>query len=519
MTIDDIDKFISVYEKIRANADGECCFVAPSPKIATKMRNRLKQARNAVGGALSANIGFNPQTRVGFNDGLSVPGPTLSFGAPALAARNVALEKAQLKGVINVAVVLVEFPDKKFSNAAKIKKYFDDLFFSQNVVATGSVKEYYKDVTRGAVDMSGKVVGPYMMPKNLKSYANGDSGTGNAAPNARTMARDAANASLGSINYKSFDNNHDGFVEAFVVVHAGSGAEQTGSVDDIWSHKWVLTGQGLKTNGVSIFAYLTIPEDALLGVCAHELGHLVFGFPDLYDTTYVSEGVGNWCLMGGGSWLNNGKTPAHPSAWCKHKQSWVPAVNVKKNGKLTIKDVKSGGDIYRLWRHGAAGDEYFLIENRQKSGYDKFLPGGGLLIWRIDESVSDNDNRRHPKVGLLQADGKQDLENAKNRGDAGDPYPGSSNATVWDKSTTPSSLSYGDIDTEVSLRKIRVASGGVSADATVSSVKQKTKAKKKKTKKSTKKRATAATRKKKTKRAPARKRKATTKRRSTKRTH
>ncbi len=70
-------------------------------------------------------------------------------------------------------------------------------------------------------------------------------------------------------------------------------------------------------DGTKVFASLTIPEDAKLGVSAHELGHLLFGFPDLYDTDYTSAGTGNWCLMAGGSWNAGGDTPAHPSAWCK----------------------------------------------------------------------------------------------------------------------------------------------------------------------------------------------------------
>ena len=52
-----------------------------------------------------------------------------------------------------------------------------------------------------------------------------------------------------------------------------------------------------RADSTQIFAYLTIPEDARIGVCAHELGHLLFGFPDLYDTDDTSEGIGNWCLM------------------------------------------------------------------------------------------------------------------------------------------------------------------------------------------------------------------------------
>jgi len=73
----------------------------------------------------------------------------------------------------------------------------------------------------------------------------------------------------------------------------------TGSHDDIWSHKWVLAGGARAVDHTKIFAYLTVPEDCKIGVCAHELGHLLFGFPDLYDTDSSSEGIGNWCPDGG----------------------------------------------------------------------------------------------------------------------------------------------------------------------------------------------------------------------------
>ena len=119
------------------------------------------------------------------------------------------------------------------------------------------------------------------------------------------------------VNFAPYDNDGNGFVDAFIVVHAGRGAEETGNQNHIWSHKWVLTGSPLNADGTKIFGYLTIPEDSKIGVCAHELGHLLFGWPDLYDTDGSSEGLGNWCLMGGGSWNGNGDIPAHPSAWCK----------------------------------------------------------------------------------------------------------------------------------------------------------------------------------------------------------
>jgi immune inhibitor A len=163
-----------------------------------------------------------------------------------------------------------------------------------------------------------------------------------------------------------------------------------------------------------------VPEDSRIGVCAHELGHLLFGFPDLYDTDYTSEGVGNWCLMGGGSWNGGGDIPAHASAWCKVNQGWATVSNVTTNGIVSIPDVKSTHAVHRLWTNGGSGPEYFLMENRQKTGYDAQLPAAGLLIWHIDENQPGNTDENRYQVGLVQADGKRDLELDRNRGDAGD---------------------------------------------------------------------------------------------------
>ena len=255
------------------------------------------------------------------------------------------------------------------------------------------------------------------------------------------------------MNFAPYDNDGNGYVDAFIVVHAGAGGEVTGDADDIWSHKWNLPSV-YNTDGTRIFGYLTIPEDARIGVCAHELGHLLFGFPDLYDTDNTSEGIGNWCLMGGGSWNGGGDIPAHPSAWCKANQGWVSVTNVTAGGSVTLPDVKTSRNVQRLWKDGGSGSEYFLIENRQRTGYDARLPGDGLLVWHVDENQPGNTDENHYKVGLLQADGKRDLELKRNRGDAGDAFPGSSSKTSVTSSTTPNTKSFTGQDTCVSLTAI-----------------------------------------------------------------
>ncbi|MCJ7625274.1 MAG: M6 family metalloprotease domain-containing protein, partial [Anaerolineaceae bacterium] len=237
---------------------------------------------------------------------------------------------------------------------------------------------------------------------------------------------------------------------------------------DIWSHKWVFTNGDYDADGTKLYAYLTVPEEAKIGVCCHELGHLLFGFPDLYDTDYSSEGVGYWCLMGTGSWLGGGEIPAHPSAWCKLKQGWVTKKSPVGSSVLDIEDVKSSHTVYHLWKNAAAGNEYYLVENRQKIKYDRDLPGEGLLIWHVDESIPTNSDEIHPKVSLVQSDGKKDLENGSNRGDQGDPFPGTSDNKTFDALSTPNTNSYSGLDTCVKVQNIS-APGAVMTAAVVTS--------------------------------------------------
>jgi immune inhibitor A len=454
----------SIYAHAAQGDDGEKCCVMPSPELQEKINKELAQLKRRKTSLIAPMLEVRAQSRVGFNDGLIVPGDHYPLGTPPALVRSGAADRAPLRGEVRVIVVLVEFSDVHMTAT---RQHFEELFFSTGVLPKGSVKEYYTEVSNGAVTIAGEVVGPYRLANTMAHYANGASGTGNSLPNARTMAREAALAANPDVNFGLYDNDANGFVDAFIVVHAGRGAEETGNANEIWSHKWVLSGGALNADGTQIYAYLTVPEDAKTGVCCHELGHLLFGWIDFYDTDYSSSGLGNWCLMAGGSWNGNGDRPAHPSAWCKADQGWVSVTNVTSNGQQTIQDVKTSHAVYRLWKDGAASTEYFLLENRQKTQFDQFLPAGGLLVYHVDDTVTSNANESHPKVALLQADGKKDLEAGSNRGDGGDPYPGTANNLILNSASTPSSRSYGNADTCVAVTNISNTGATMTANLAV----------------------------------------------------
>jgi immune inhibitor A len=443
-----------IWSGARASEDGERCAVAPHPELRNRIKHALASLTGTSGLPRAFQLKASEPTPFGLNDGVILPPEKFSFGIAPSQIRQAAAARPPLRGVVRVIVVLADFSDKPMTLD---RQHFQDLFFSQGVVPTKSVREYYAEATNGLIDLQGDVVGPYRLPRTVKAYANGASGMGGLAPNARTMALDALLAADPQVNFTPYDNDGNGFVDAFIVIHAGSGGEQTGSGDDIWSHKWLIEGGAKAVDSTHVYAYLTVPEDCRIGVCAHELGHLLFGFPDLYDTDNSSEGIGNWCLMAAGSWGGNGDTPVHPSAWCKANQGWINVDNRTANGAVTLGDVKTSHKALRLWKKGAAGNEYFLVENRQKTGFDASLPGGGLLIWHIDEAQPGNTNEAHYKVALVQADGKRDMEHNRNRGDAGDCYPGSAGNHAFTKSSAPNSRSYAGADTGVAVSAIPAA--------------------------------------------------------------
>ena len=344
------------------------CAVAPSPELKERIKADLADVRTKSKSPFAGLYGLaRGPRRPGFDDGVIIPPQQYPAGTSLATIRAAAAERAPLRGTVRVTVVLVQFSDHAMAQPAS---HFNDLFFSTGVLPHGSVKEYYSEVTGGLVDISGEIAGPYQLPQTLAWYANNNFGIGrpSGTPRANIMAKDAAVAADPQVNYAPYDNDGNGYVDAFIVVHAGSGGEQTGNPNDIWSHKWTLPSP-YSADGKQIYAYLTIPEDARIGVCAHELGHLLFGFPDLYDIDYTSEGVGNWCLMSGGSWNGGGDVPAHPCAWCKIQQGWATVTNVTASRSVSIPDVKTSRNVHRLSKDGTGGSEYFLIEKRQSTKF------------------------------------------------------------------------------------------------------------------------------------------------------
>lgn len=314
-------------------------------------------------------------------------------------------------GTNRLIVLLVDF-----KNHAGTKT--DDDFESLLFTGANSMADYYEEVSYNQFSVTGDVypnTGWYRVAQNDSYYIDGDGGMRVYPKNSQGLVKEAVALADADVNFANYDNDQDGYVDTVIVVFAGNSAAWDGESDtEFWPHHWRLSsgsGPGAQlVDGVYVDDYFIAQELefdssttlAGIGIFCHEYGH-VLGLPDLYDTVwsnYVSTydrnwGLGVYDLMAYGSWGADWSTPTKPthlSAWSKMELGWLTPTDVA--GPLPaeqIQPIETTPDAYRLWTYGHPTTEYFLVENREQTGFDSQLPGCGLLIYHVDLAVKSGD--------------------------------------------------------------------------------------------------------------------------------
>jgi hypothetical protein len=190
--------------------------------------------------------------------------------------------------------------------------------------------------------------------------------------------------------------------------------------------------------------------------------------------------------MAAGSWGRAseseppGSCPVHPCAWNKYLLGWVTPDSVEQGGTDSVEAARlaaaeASAAAYRLlsnpggvdWRaDGTGSGEYMLVENRQRFGFDRGLPGSGLLILHVDESRMDNNTEVHPLVGILQADHSAGYAlPAGDRGSDGDLWKQS--GTGVRSFTVPSSAFYDGVQSGVSTSEVSGSDSVMTASLTI----------------------------------------------------
>lgn|GEM_PF-2395174 len=311
------------------------------------------------------------------------------------------------------------------------KSYVEDKFLDNTADGNISVKEFYYDQSWGALNLTGDV---YPAGEDDAYEITGlPEWSGSMVVLRTAQAKELLNLADPDIDFSQYDSDGNGYVDALAIVYQRFGNDQVSrehvgylpNGSFYWSD---FTKDGTRIIRGAFIDYTSICTYDDGDYCwwdytpHHEHGHIL-GLPDLYDYggDYAgrdnpgpdgdeSKGCGFWAIMAGGGYVLPVQNICAPHKYCL---GWTDAQMVMEN----LKDYRltsvlaSPENVLRVWKDGAEGQEYFILENNATTGrhyiwYDpptyNFYPApsdiypsqmsllnlnSGLLIWHVDERV------------------------------------------------------------------------------------------------------------------------------------
>jgi M6 family metalloprotease-like protein len=322
-------------------------------------------------------------------------------------------------GKVRGLTILVNFRDvTSTTTATDVEEMLNGDNFTRNGNIS-SVREYFLRVSNGRLDYTNTVVGPFTLSQKREHYHD------------NLLVEEALQLAVDSgLNLNQFDSRNQGIVDAVNILYAGQSLHIDRSM--LWPHNstidlrfgamrtdlYLLTGLGRNAGELSI------------GTFCHENGHLLCRFPDMYDYGSIeregddrdSSGIGHYCLMGAGNHLDFGRSPSPVCAYLRDLAGWCDTV-VDINTPDTYEAVHA--DYGTVMKYQASKpNEYFIVENRSKTGLDRAGPSNGLAVYHCDifgsNELQQGTADHHYQCALLQADGRRDLEDNANQGDGSD---------------------------------------------------------------------------------------------------
>lgn len=304
-------------------------------------------------------------------------------------------------GHVRIPVVLVNYTDCAFTMDDPVGK-FDSFYNSNggtNPNTTGSVHTYYVASSDSTLFLDFDVLGPFTLSREMAYYGGHSGKSSDVRPD--YLVKEAAQLAYNAgIDMSVYDNDGDGYVDNLSVVTAGYNEAEGGPENSIWPHYSMISP--VNVGSVKVSAYLIISEykgktgttQAGIGTYCHEFGHAL-GLPDFYNTasseTYT---IGSWAIMCSGSYNNNGCTPPSYTAFERFTMGWLVPEQLQASRSYQLEPIETSNKAYLIARteHNLQGtqpspSEYFLLENRQRVGWDAksndALAGTGLMISHI----------------------------------------------------------------------------------------------------------------------------------------
>lgn len=408
------------------------------------------------------------------------------------------LRKAQannaFQGTKKGLIILVQFTDSKFKSGHDLTLYeriANDENYSGNNFR-GSIKDYFKAQSHGLFELDFDVAGICQLQHTYAYYGKNNSQKEDVKPG-EMVAEACLWAHEHGINFSKYDWNGDGEVDQVFVLYAGHGEASYKDANTIWPHMYYLSasdyGKPLSLDGVTVDTYACSSElngDGNLdgiGTFCHEFSHCM-GFPDLYDTSYAGWfGMGDFDLMCSGSYNGDSKCPAGYSAYEKAECGWLTLkdmTNIEQETSIVgVQPMSADGDAYIIKNKGHE-DEYYILENRQKTGWDSYLPASGLMITHVDYdadiwdwNMPNTSGKYEDANGNTKTNDHQRLtifragNSSSDYGDSSDLYPYRSNNTLT-KTSSPASTLYNTNSDGSKYMHVAITDIAIAADGTAS---------------------------------------------------
>ncbi|MCH4156569.1 MAG: M6 family metalloprotease domain-containing protein [Muribaculaceae bacterium] len=350
-------------------------------------------------------------------------------------------------------IIMVNFNDRKFSRT-DAHAVFDSIVNGHNfkgfkdaekdsiIPYSGSVCDYFRDNSMGMFNPKFDVAGPVDINYSCTYPHSTDS--------ISQVIKATLAAADSSVNYADYDVNGDGAVDMLYFIFAGFGSNFSGNNSGyVWPHAFYINNFApeLTLDGVTFGRYACSTElfgwendihyiDGIGTVC-HEFSH-VLGLPDLYDTDYTGSGgqsifPKSWTIMANGSYLNKARTPCGYGLLERFLAGFTMPQTISSQGSYSLEPINTSNAGYKI--NSGQDSVCFLLENRQLTGWDQYLKGHGMLVFRADTTNMDvwydntiNCDPSHDYYVLVRANCQYDTTGTW-LDSAYDPFPGTGNVT------------------------------------------------------------------------------------------
>lgn len=302
---------------------------------------------------------------------------------------------------VRIPVIFVNFESSSIDNEKAVStsnqnnwlKRLNESSTANHMGEDGSVNDYFRAQSYGAVDLTFDNIGTYTAPGAATNYTEYRA--------CARLASDAAKSLAASTDWSLYDCNADGEVDCILLIYAGhcdgDYSSRGAAITSIYPHRaWVENYLGSRTKlddshymqGYVLTNSLRDRSSAIaaIGTTCHELSHGMFALPDYYRN--LNSYMGQYDAMCYGyRQLDYGSAADHCCDYCAFNRmllGWLTPMELTEPCHVVLHPLSQSPDAVIVF-DPKDSDHFFLLECRARleDTWDAHLPAGGLIVTEV----------------------------------------------------------------------------------------------------------------------------------------